>query len=533
MGGADTDGRRAVTIYSRPEDVLDGGLQPGEDGWLRHATGVLAADGEDWLASEKSVHERALALGEVWPPADAVPLDVEELYDRLAAAGLEYGPAFQGMQGVWRRGEELFVELERSAAESELGAGAFGLHPALLEAALQPLAATSDVGGAWQPLTWRGVRLFAVAATRLRVVLSLRGEGEGNGESENDNAPAAALVAADEAGGLVLAVASVTLGELRDSRAKAPGDHLAESLFELVWMPAGPAMATRNAAGSDTVTDRSTGIGWPRDAVVVGAGEDDLAAALCVNDHELIADVLYVDCLCDEDVDCLYDEDDHNDADADSEARPDAGSQATAQSAHAQVNRALKLIQAWLEDARYAGSHLVFVTRGAVAARPGEHLTGLAAAGVWGLVRSAQWEHPGRLTLVDVDGTEASWAALPAAVANREEPQLAIRDGEPLAVRLVRAREDRELTPPVAGDGWRLDATGGTLEGLALVESEEALRPLQPHEVRVAVRAGGVNFRDVLVALGMYPGRAQLGGEGAGVVVEVGAEVEDLTPGIA
>uniref|UniRef100_UPI001CEDE05C alcohol dehydrogenase catalytic domain-containing protein n=1 Tax=Streptomyces sp. HPF1205 TaxID=2873262 RepID=UPI001CEDE05C len=49
---------------------------------------------------------------------------------------------------------------------------------------------------------------------------------------------------------------------------------------------------------------------------------------------------------------------------------------------------------------------------------------------------------------------------------------------------------------------------------------------------RVAVRAAGVNFRDVLSALGMYPGPAGLlGGEGSGVVVEVGPGVSDLTVG--
>ena len=50
-------------------------------------------------------------------------------------------------------------------------------------------------------------------------------------------------------------------------------------------------------------------------------------------------------------------------------------------------------------------------------------------------------------------------------------------------------------------------------------------------EVRVAVRAAGVNFRDVLAALGMYPGEVAIGGEGAGVVLEVGPGVEDLAVG--
>ncbi|MGC4750768.1 alcohol dehydrogenase catalytic domain-containing protein, partial [Micromonospora sp. DT201] len=50
-------------------------------------------------------------------------------------------------------------------------------------------------------------------------------------------------------------------------------------------------------------------------------------------------------------------------------------------------------------------------------------------------------------------------------------------------------------------------------------------------EVRIGVRAAGLNFRDVLIALGMYPGEAPLGSEAAGVVIEVGTDVHDLTPG--
>ena len=70
---------------------------------------------------------------------------------------------------------------------------------------------------------------------------------------------------------------------------------------------------------------------------------------------------------------------------------------------------------------------------------------------------------------------------------------------------------------------WCLkQSEGGTLESLGAVPVPDVSRPLTPSEVRIAVRAAGLNFRDVLIALGMYPGMAQIGGEGAGVVLEVG-----------
>jgi polyketide synthase 12 len=84
---------------------------------------------------------------------------------------------------------------------------------------------------------------------------------------------------------------------------------------------------------------------------------------------------------------------------------------------------------------------------------------------------------------------------------------------------------------PPPGRAWRLGSERkGTLEGLAILPSGGE-RPLGAREVRVSVRAAGLNFRDVLIALGMYPGEAQLGSEAAGLVLEVGAAVTDLSPG--
>nr|WP_233528610.1 type I polyketide synthase [Antrihabitans stalagmiti] len=172
---------------------------------------------------------------------------------------------------------------------------------------------------------------------------------------------------------------------------------------------------------------------------------------------------------------------------------------------------ALDVVQSWL--AKESETPLVLVTRGAE--------NDPVAAGVSGLVRSAQSEHPGRFVLVDVDGgPEPDWAAL----ADLGEPQLAVRDGVVTAPRLVRAPSPRDNL-------WRLGITAkGSLDGLAIVASD-AQRPLAAGEIRVGVRAAGLNFRDVLIALGMYPGDAPLGSEGAGVVLEIGSEVADLAPG--
>ncbi|MEK8142955.1 alcohol dehydrogenase catalytic domain-containing protein [Streptomyces sp. M10(2022)] len=80
-------------------------------------------------------------------------------------------------------------------------------------------------------------------------------------------------------------------------------------------------------------------------------------------------------------------------------------------------------------------------------------------------------------------------------------------------------------------DLWQLGSERkGSLDALAIVSSD-AGRSLQAGEIRIGVRAAGLNFRDVLIALGLYPGDVPLGTEAAGVVLEVGPEVTDMVPG--
>ncbi len=155
----------------------------------------------------------------------------------------------------------------------------------------------------------------------------------------------------------------------------------------------------------------------------------------------------------------------------------------------------------------------------------GEDVSDLAAAAVWGLVRSAQAEYPGRVVLVDSDGSVDVDV-----VAGCGEPQLVVRAGVVYAARLAPVDGGAVLGLP--SGVWRLAAGGGgTLEDV-VVRSCPGVA-LTVGQVRVAVAAVGVNFRDVLVALGMYPGGGELGAEGAGVVVEVGPGVTGLAVGDA
>ncbi|MCC8245565.1 SDR family NAD(P)-dependent oxidoreductase [Saccharothrix sp. NEAU-S10] len=153
VGVADEYGARSVAVHSRRE---------GDDAWVCNAVGALA---------ESAARAPSMDLG-VWPPAGATEVDVTGAYEALLARGYAYGPVFQGLRAVWVRGEEVFAEAvlpEQARGDADR----FGLHPAVLDAALHAALVTADEGGATAlPFAWTGVTLHATGATALRVRLA-------------------------------------------------------------------------------------------------------------------------------------------------------------------------------------------------------------------------------------------------------------------------------------------------------------------------------------------------------------------------
>src|SRR6478752_5318812 len=195
--------------------------------------------------------------------------------------------------------------------------------------------------------------------------------------------------------------------------------------------------------------------------------------------------------------------------------------------ARAGLYQTLELLQGWLGHDVLTSTRLVLLAQGICAPQEAD-VPDLSAATMVGLLRSAVSEHPGRFTLIDLDDTPASRQVLPATLQLLDEPELALREGLTLAPRLARVA----AAPPTPHQPWHVGvATAGTLDALSVMASPAADQPLQPGQVRVQVRAAGVNFRDVLMALGMYPGATAIGSEGAGVVVEIGPGVHDLGVG--
>ncbi|WP_438290420.1 SDR family NAD(P)-dependent oxidoreductase [Streptomyces sp. HUAS TT7] len=468
VGAADETGARAVSVYASPDG------DPGQP-WTQHAGGTLTSG------------ERTADFGSpVWPPQDAVNVDLEGFYD-----GTGYGPAFQGLRAVWQGENEVFVEValpDRVAGE----AGAFGIHPALLDAVLQSHR-MAGVGGAddqFLPFAWKGVSLHAGGASVLRVRVVKTGDDS------------VSLAAVDVEGAPVLSAEAMVMRAYRDpgtgrSTTRRGAGH--DGLLSLDWV----AAPETRSADKRSVDVRCVSLG--ADELGVGAWVASLADL--AGDEDLV--VIPVS---------------------------GAGDDVPA-GAHELSARVLGVLQDWADREETATSRLVFVTRGAVSADAGESVRDMAAAAVWGLVRSAQSEHPGRIALVDLeDGAEGEdLAAVLADVPGQlalGEGQFVVRDGALRVGRLTRLGSGAGLLPPT-GVPWRLDsAAKGSLDGLVLAPCPEILEPLTEGQVRIQVQAAGVNFRDVLNALGMYPGEAGLlGAEAAGVVTETGPGVSGLRPG--
>ncbi|WP_456340703.1 SDR family NAD(P)-dependent oxidoreductase [Streptomyces rochei] len=414
----------------------------------------------------------------VWPPRGAVAADLEGFYERT-----EYGPVFQGLRAVWTRADEAFVEVALPAQVDD--AEYYGMHPALLDAAVQSVgfAGLGD-GKKLVPFSWSGVCLHAGGASVVRVRVARTGEDT------------VSIAAVDVEGAPVLSAESLSLRAPSTPHAPALHRGAQDGLLRLEWLPVPDDTAT-TAVHPVTL---GAGTSWPTPVTTLAE-----AAALTPAPDLVLVPL----------------------------DTPDGDTPAAA---HTLTAHALGLVRQWLELDAPGTARLVFVTRGAVAAGSDGTVRDLAAAAAHGLVRGAEAENPGRFALLDLDaGTDAPadgvLARLPALLADGDT-QFAVRDDTVLVPRLARLTTGAGLLP-VPGLPWRLDnTTPGRIDGLALVPCPEVLEAPVGRQVRVEVRAAGLNFRDVLNALGMYPGEAGLlGSEATGVVTAVGPEVTGLSVG--
>ncbi|WP_367140657.1 MULTISPECIES: type I polyketide synthase, partial [Streptomyces] len=377
VGAADEDGSRSLAVYSRPANARSAA-------WTRHATATLSAAGPAEVAGLSP-----------WPPPGASPVPVDDLYPRLAQRGYVYGYTFRGLREVWRDGSDLYAVVSARAKASRDG---FRLHPAALDAALHaPAAADGGESRLLVPFAWRGLALHGPGEGPLRVRLR-RGADD-----------SFSLHVADDTGAPVLTADRIVLRELKaGARSSADGS----ALLTVDWTdpdPGTPLLSGTWAAvgaGAEAMPGLVRADGA---AARVHTGLDGLLR--CIDDGAAVPEVVL----------------------AFVSVAPPGGLEpagATGAAAH----EVLALLQQWLSDSRLTTGRLALITRDAVSA-PGDTRSNPAHAAVWGLVRAAQSEHPGRFALIDNDGAPQSVRGLLKAAAS-EEPQLAVRGGRFLIPRL-------------------------------------------------------------------------------------------------
>ncbi|MFJ1967005.1 SDR family NAD(P)-dependent oxidoreductase [Streptomyces massasporeus] len=456
VGAEDTDATRPVRIHARPHG------DPGHDGtWTLHAYGTLSAGGDAAPGASLTV----------WPPAGAREIDLTGAYQRLAEQGYAYGPAFRNLRRLWTAGDDLCAEV--ALDDDQRGeARRFTLHPALLDAALHPLlpGVAGDDGRPVLPFSWAGVSATATGASVLRVRLA----GAAASEAANGGSTTVALTVADGSGAPVAEVAELTLRPLSAESLRTAGTGSADGLLKIEWSRPASAEATADLT-TWAVLGSTPELGLPdgtvRSYADLGALTRDVEAGAPVPAVVLAP---------------------HYSAPV-GETLPDT--------ARGAAHHALVQVQEWLADDRFADTRLVVTTRGAVATAADEDVTDLAHAPLWGLLRTAQSESPGRIQLLDLDATDTP--ALTAAVASGEA-QVAVRSGGLVVPRLRRA---------VPGDGdavaWGegpVLVTGGT-GGLGAVAARHlvtvhGVRSLVLVSRRGEAAPGAEELRAELEALG-------------------------------
>ncbi|MFJ9113858.1 type I polyketide synthase, partial [Streptomyces sp. NPDC102283] len=454
VGAPDSLGHRPLSLHSRPDTPADG--DP-DDEWTRHAEGVLAQDAAEGAEADGPMP---------WPPPGAEPLALDGLYDRFAAGGFAYGPAFQGLHAAWRRGDELFAE----AAVPAPDAARFSLHPALLDAALHATGVPGTSGADAHPegrlpFSWSGVTLHATGAGAIRVRLAPAGPD------------AVRLTVADTTGAPVATVDALVLrpvGTVGLGADRAAQGRRHQDLYATEWVTTPPPR------GSGAPVHRTTDLATLLAAVDAGAP---------VPETVLLARA---------------------------EPAEPAYAAGPAAAVRAAVHQALTDVRTWLADDRFAGSRLVFATRGAVSAgeMEGEDVRNPAHSALWGLVRSARSEHPGRFALLDLDADDehGTSAGVAAALASGE-PESAVRGDDVRVPRLARVlRNDPDLSADAAGPLRAFDPDGTVLitGGTGLLGSHVARRLVTGHGVRHLLllsrggpaAAGAEGLRAELAALG-------------------------------
>ena len=493
------------TVLGQDDSFRIVAFKPGAtaDEVTRHANGRLSL--------------RPDAAGTLLPPGPSLaelqvrcadPIDTAWLTEGIE--GIAFGPRFRWIDQIWSGGPAETLALLRRPSEVD-DAGGHVLHPGLLDACFQAAEATLGDQGE-PPLPFGLHSLVTIGA----------GPGDSWWTHARQTAPLTWNIRLYDAHGTVLA--AVDGFEARKAP-RAGFSRTADWLYRIEWQPqpredrATTAGAWLIVSGGGNAADRLSHqlTGRGQQTMVVAAG--DLEAALARQSAWQGIVVLFDTAPPLSDL--TEPADDHEPVDA----------------ALAAAERALAVAQALSRTG--ASGRLWFVTEGAAAIddRAPATLAALSQSTLWGFVRSLDQEHPGwRPGIADLpacpDAADMSTLAGELLAAS-EETQVTWREGVRHVARLIRHR-DMRLQRPAGAFRLKLEAYGSP-ERLTLATTTR--RAPGPGEVEVEIHAAALNFRDVLISLGMLRDHyashlkidraedVRLGFDCAGTIVAVGEGV--------
>ncbi|MBB5160262.1 polyketide synthase 5 [Mycobacterium sp. AZCC_0083] len=483
---------------------------------IRRATAILSAvEGED----EPAAYQMADLLA-----AHPVELDGAELRDWYDARGIQYGPAFTGLTSAHTTEGPGGSVLAQVALPGSIRSqqGAYGVHPALLDACFQAVGAHPDLhsdvtGTLMLPLGVR--RLRAHASTRNAHYCYVRLTSASAAAVEAD------IEVLDEHGAVLLSVTGLRMGT-GVSESGQRERTLNERLLTIDWKRQDTPEAEAVEAGSWLVVSTSD-------------GSDQFAAELA--ETLKVKDAQIATMVWPQRADHLSNAEQLRSQLTASAFRGvvvvtprDATSDADAPRKGGDLVRHLVRIARELPEIVGEPPRLFLVTRDAQTVRAGD-VANLEQGGLRGLMRVIGMEHPGlAATQIDVDDATGAELVVTQLLAGSDEDETAWRDGEWYTARLnlspLQPDERRSVVVEPEHDGMRLRIRQpGDLQSVELSAYDRV--PPGPGQIEVSVSASNLNFADVLVAFGRYPsfeGRLpELGADFAGEVTAVGVGVTE------
>ena len=453
-----------------------------EGNWKLHASARRAAAGQPLSPARIEDLRRTVCREST----------ADEYYAELETRGLRFGPSFRLIESIWT-GESGALAHIRPPDSTE----GYRLHPTVLDACFQALGSLLPEDGTYLPLGLRRFEWFRAPGSRQLWSWVTIHSGTGNSVTGD-------VTIFDSDGQPVACAQRLWL--------RKPGSVDAEQcLCEVEWQSR-PLKAASGArvAGNWLVLADAGGVGSSIAAGLVAAGAQCLTVPRGENLEGLLsggplAGVVYLWAL-------------------DSAPSAELDGSILGRETRLACEPVLELVQRLAVKAGES-PRVWIVTRGAQAADDRHDDLSIVQAPLWGLVRTVRREHPGlHCVTIDLDSRAPATERLLDEILQPDgEDQVAWRGEFRLVPRLVRLND--------ASEEVRLESDApGRLEELRW--KPFARRKPGHGEVEIRISSSGLNFRDVLNALGEYPGNAgPLGSECAGWIEEVGEGVKGLAPG--